>query len=417
MSPTVPVEPGSPTPSPLPELPTLLLFDAEAGGHHPEYVRHVVDALAAAGEPYTVVLAVPQEMLDAHPELTAHGARLAPLCAPASSEGPWAASRSRWVQLEAAVREHRPTDVLLLYADSLLPTLSRHTRLPGTPRLVTIHFRPPVHQPGIGVRDRLRDVVKRRHLRRTLRHPEMRVALSLDPRPVTALRAQAGGTAVLPLADPVPAPVLTPAERDEANRQFRDQFGLGSEHHLMVLFGALERRKGIFQTLDAVLRLPKASAARLAVAFVGPVHPEDTAAFAEAVAATKSVTAARIVVQDGFVKSERAIESVLSAADTVLLPYQRHIGSSAVLIRAAALARPVISQDVGLVGEWTRAHHLGRAVDSTDPAALARAMQDAIDDPRGAFDPAEATAFASAHTPQAFVATLLDGIRQAMRRQ
>ena len=40
----------------------------------------------------------------------------------------------------------------------------------------------------------------------------------------------------------------------------------------MVLFGSLESRKGLFQTLDALGRMPQEHAARLAVAFVGPIY-------------------------------------------------------------------------------------------------------------------------------------------------
>ena len=391
----------------------LLMFDVESGGHHAEYALHLLRGLSARLPGVATVLAVPQEMLDRQPELALAGVEAAPLPPPGPPGNPWAVSKTQWACLHKVVQTYRPTDVLLLYADSLLPTLARHASLPGRPRLATIHFRPPVSEGDSTVRERVRDIVKRYHLRRALSHPDLRAAFSLDPRAVPTLRAQSRAT-VVALPDPVGAPVLTPDERTVSCQNLRSQFRVGPDQHLMVLFGALARRKGIFEVLGAIRCMPEAWASRLTVAFVGPVDAGDATEFAAAVAVTTAESAANLVVRSSFITDGREIEALLSAADTVLLPYQRHIGSSAVLIRAAALQRPTICQDYGLVGEWTRAHRLGRSVDSTDPKVLAKAFCAAIADPSGGLDADASAAFAAAHTPEAFVTTVLDGLA-AMR--
>ena len=400
--PETPVMPPTSGPGPL------LLFDAAADGHHPEYVQHLVGGAVARGRTQDVVLAVPETMLAARPSLTAGGIQAFPLPAAPSFTSPWAASRFQWDLLSEAVRAIRPSRVLLLYADSVIPTLARHARLPGHPGLWTVHFRPPVHDRGARLRERVRDVVKRRQLRAVLRHPDLRTAFTLDPRALAYFQTQARTARTVALADPVTYAERSPKQQAEDRERIRRELGVRPGRHLMVLFGSLEPRKGIFQTVEALQHLRVGVSERLTVALVGPVYAGCREAFAEVMAAAERATAAQLLLDDRVV-GQSEIAALLVAADTVLLPYQRHIGSSAVLIRAAGLQRPTITQDVGLVGQWTRTHRLGRTVDSTSPRALARAMEDALAAPAGAFDCDAAQAFAAEHTPEAFVRALLDG--------
>jgi glycosyltransferase involved in cell wall biosynthesis len=48
-----------------------------------------------------------------------------------------------------------------------------------------------------------------------------------------------------------------------------------------------------------------------------------------------------------------------AASDAVLLPYLNHFGTSGVLSRAMAAAKPVIVSDEQLLGRLTREHRLG----------------------------------------------------------
>ncbi len=398
----------------MPPPSTLLVFDAEPSGHHPDYVRYLLDALPEPQQAARVTLAVAQEMLDAHPDLVLSGAHLSPLSPQRPGNEIVAGSSRLWAQLCEAVRTHRPDAVLLLYGEMLLPDLARGARLPGHPGIATLHFRLPVRDAGPSFRERLRDVVKRRLLHRLFRHPDVKALFSLDPRPVPELRRMARHTSVVTLPDPVPNPTLTPEERADARRRLRESLGLGPDHRLMVLFGALDSRKGIFETLAAVRQLPPATAERLAVLFAGSLNPAIAESFTADLVATAAATPAHLTLRDGFIRDEHEVEEILGSADTVLIPYLRHVGSSGVLIRAARLQTPVVCQAYGLMGAWTREHALGRAVDTTNTAALAAALAEAVDDPVGAFDPVSAAAFAAPLTPAAFAAGLFGGLAPSM---
>src|SRR5690606_19232678 len=110
---------------------------------------------------------------------------------------------------------------------------------------------------------------------------------------------------------------------------------------------------------------------------------------------------------DAYVPLEEG-QTLLAAADLVWAAYDNHVGSSAVLIRAAAAGRPVLSQAYALMGEETRRHRLGRTVDQRDPAALTDALAAALADPDEGFDAASSAAFAGGHSPEAFARVILD---------
>ena len=65
----------------------------------------------------------------------------------------------------------------------------------------------------------------------------------------------------------------------------------------------------------------------------------------------------------------------------MLALYQRHVGGSAVLVRAAAAGKPALASDYGLVGQLVRENGLGLALDATDPAAVAAAVTRFLESP------------------------------------
>lgn len=232
------------------------------------------------------------------------------------------------------------------------------------------------------------------------RNPHVEYVFSLDHTAVPAL--QRLGYQAVPLPDPV-----DPAYADDSPYRptVREHFGVDASRRLFVLFGALDERKGVLPLLDALARLDAERLRRVAVLLAGPLADHLQADVADR---TQHIQhrGGQVVLHDAFIPVSE-IQALLRAADLVLAPYQRHVGSSAVLIRAAAAGRPVLSQDYGFMGAQVRRHQLGRTVDATDPAALAAALADAIETPTAGFDPAGAQAFAAANTPAAYAETIL----------
>ena len=87
----------------------------------------------------------------------------------------------------------------------------------------------------------------------------------------------------------------------------------------------------------------------------------------------------RLILIDRYV-SEETFNLGLNAADVVCTPYPRHIGSSGIVVRAAAMERPVLASEYGWVGAVTQAFRLGQTcpVDNLDQFAMK--IRESLDD-------------------------------------
>ncbi|SDF50296.1 Glycosyl transferases group 1 [Salipiger thiooxidans] len=192
---------------------------------------------------------------------------------------------------------------------------------------------------------------------------------------------------------PDPAPDLSLLEGRE--RRPRSD---GRKVHL--LFGSLGSRKGIFVVLDALAHVSADVRATLALRFVGRALAQDREAFTAALERARAAYPEMAIEWvDDFVSDEELAQEV-SDSDVVLAPYQNHLGSSGVVFWATAAGKPLIAQRTGLMGYQIDRYDLGLAADTTDPAALARAMEAVEMRPRN-------TEFLGAHSVPAFTGTIL----------
>jgi glycosyltransferase involved in cell wall biosynthesis len=226
--------------------------------------------------------------------------------------------------------------------------------------------------------------------------------LSLDPYfPAYAARRYRGGAKVAALPDPV-CPV-TPGGRVAA----ATQAAAPSNRLHLLMFGALTARKGVMQLLDALERLDDGIAARLAVVVAGRVEPALAELFKAATERLRRRRALQFHAEQRWLSRDE-IAALLGWSDAVLAPYQRFVGSSGVMLWAAAAGKPLVTQDFGLLGRLVADHRLGLAVDSADPGRLAAAIASLVE--RGTadcFDAGRAAAFAAERTPRRFAAEIL----------
>ena len=383
--------------------PRVLVVEPAAGGHRAENLRWLVEAWRSWGRPGSLVVAAPPRVFDDEPALAALGrsgapVEVAPLLA-SELHGRGGAVHNalgaeRWRPVERLVAAWAPDRVLSMSFEHFVAALA--TRRPLAVPFSGLAFRPP-NGAERGVRDRLRAAA----FRRALGHPRLEALFSFDPLAVPHLAASAPGLPVAAVPDPTP-PEPVVYGRDEV----RAELGVEPGRRLAVLLGGLDDRKGALTTLRAVAALPDDVAGRLCVVLWGRVEPSVAGPFAALRAEAEGRGGVQVVVREAFVPRDR-LQSVVAAADLVLLPYDRHVGSSGFLMRAAGAGTPVLSQAFGLMGHLVRTHRLGRTADTSDAGALARALADAARSPRDGFDEAAARSFAAAHTPDAFARALL----------
>jgi glycosyltransferase involved in cell wall biosynthesis len=165
-----------------------------------------------------------------------------------------------------------------------------------------------------------------------------------------------------------PLPVVEP-------RAARQALGLPADGRWLVVTGIQDRRKGSDRLLRAFLAANTPDDARLLLAgklsceFSDELHRD----------ARSELQSGKLVVIDRYL-SEDEHALALNAADMIAAPQPDAVGSSGLLVRAAALRKPILASNFGWVGWATETFGFGRTVNVTDTAAYAAAIRRMFDD-------------------------------------
>jgi glycosyltransferase involved in cell wall biosynthesis len=409
----------------------VMLFEPRSHGHHPVYIRHLVEYWSEQRLPGRLDVVVAPSFLEEHslhtvaehPEANVHfcvmtGEEKAMLKSAdktnptfltflKSGMNPDSRAVHEWRLLGKYARLLDATHALVMYLDSCLLAAAEGKESPCS--FSGIHFRPTFHYSELTHQSRSREeqsqhMQEKFVLTRVLRHPQLRTFFSLDPFAFKQL-ARLGGDKVVYLPDPVRANNAAPDRVEE----LRKRLGIDPGRRVFLLFGELTGRKGIHQLLEAVRLLPAGLCSEVCLAIIGRVHPSEKAAIDAHLAVAESGPL-QIVRQNGFVP-EAEVPLYFQLADVVLAPYQRHIGMSGILLLAAAAQRPVLSSDYGLMGEVVRQHKLGLTVDSTAPGeiagGLARYMMEC---PAKLCDPVKMKSLVDRHSVETFARTIFERV-------
>lgn len=398
-----------------------LVFEPEGNGHQQEWLEHLVAQATQRPDLERLYIVAPAALCNALPARPV-GDRVQFLPMTVREErrcqnpniavgGLW-----RWWTMRQYLIRTGAEAGHFLQLDHLSLPLALGLRLAGRP-VGGVLFRPSVHYRELGPyrvswRERIRDLRKDVLYRLMLRNPALCSVLSLDPHfPQYAEAHYRQANKIRRLRDPA-HPLSAPTADDHALTD-----GVPPNRVLFSLFGYLTARKGVVVLLEALRHLPPLRRARVAVIVAGRTDP-GLRATVDRMHQQLSRDCPELWLR--FVDrrlTDGELSELVAGSDVVLAPYQRFVGSSGVLLWAAQAGRPVLTQDIGLMGRLTRDHGLGLTADMTDPAALASAMDAMIGHgPATYFDPVAAQIFADYSTPCSFADTVLDSITGATAR-
>ena len=368
-----------------------MAFDLEVGGHHAGYLQNLVRVWGARNRAGALCLALSPALIGSHPELVADARNADVTVVPTQIHPPSSSALLRWLPAEVRLAERamrewralcrvateqRAAHVMALYVDGLLQTpLALGMRAPC--RVSGLYFRPTFHYGSFeghspDLKERLRALRQKIIVARALAHPALDTLFCLDAYAVDYMTAHfRHGHRTRHLADPV----HVHPESSEVVTALRSELGIPDGMLVLLLFGMITPRKGLLEVLAAVRLLSAEEAGRICLLVVGPHAADFRETAAASVQATRQATRATIVIHERFVPDAEN-QRWFGLADIVLAPYQRHVGMSAILVRAAAAEKPVLADQFGLLGEVTRRRHLGVTVDAGNPEAIARGLRD-----------------------------------------
>lgn len=360
----------------------LLLFDMNPTGHHAGYLYHLMrywQKWQVAGE---LVVVVSPAFLTMHPDMVAlaQNGPTVHLVVISENEEAQRQSHSRlvsqmqyeWQLVVQYARQWQVSQVLLMYFDTFQMAFGLAWRMPCP--VAGIFFRPVFHYKSWGhqpanTQDKLREWRKRQLIRLVVRRWSLQTLFCLDPFVVPTLNQWAGRSMATYLPDPVEVYPTTAADATA----LRHRLGIEPTRRVMLVFGQLDERKGLFTLIEALKRFTPDQQSGWCLLLVGPVDDGIAPALDVNLSVLTAKTDVQVVRHHSFVP-EPDIQLFFTLSDLIVTLYQRHIGMSAVLVRAATARRPVLSSDYGLMGQLVKTKGLGRAVDAENPVAVAEAL-------------------------------------------
>lgn len=390
--------------------PHIVLVELYHRGHHRSYLEMIVDEWVETNPTGRLTLLVSTAFVDTYPAfatrletLASYNVGLATISIPNELEG-----KTGLAKLLAANRAHKgallealglkPDHIVCMFFDHAQNAVSALGPLFSKAGVTVsgIFFRPTLHEKQPGLKSRITSFRKNVILKSALKTNALSQLYCLDPEAPQAINQIAGRKIARWLPD---GTSIAPA--DVTKETLRKTLDVADTETLCLFFGVISGRKGIYQVLESFQEL---SALPVCLVIAGSADPAEATDIYEAISAAQKV--ARIVVVSGDISDAR-MTALFEASDLVLAAYPKHIGSSGILIRAAAAGKPVLGSQFGLVGRNITRYHLGRAVDCTEPAQLVEAIKGFIAEPTLAFDAASSAAFAQSNSAKAFAQTIL----------
>ncbi|MEA5497273.1 glycosyltransferase family 4 protein [Limnoraphis robusta Tam1] len=366
----------------------IMLFDLSIGGHHPTYIRYLIQYWHQEQRPEQLSIVVIPKFLTEHADVVElakfYDSKKINFVAISSEEE--SLINSRETRIQRAFRNFREWKILckyatqlnvdhclILYFDTCQQPLTLGLSSPC--RFSGIYFRPTLHYSQLkNAQDRDHNKssnwLEKLTVSRVLGHPKLQTLFCLDPIAVKYLNHQFKTAAkVIHLPDPVePFPPSS-----LSSSEIREHLGIQPNRKVFLLFGALTERKGVHQLLEAISQLPAQLCEQICLLLVGNLTSRIETQFKSQIQAVCQAKPVQILGNYEYIP-DSAIPNYFQVADVILAPYQRHVGMSGILLLAAAAEKPLLSSDYGLMGELVQRYELGLIVDSTQPGEIAKGL-------------------------------------------
>jgi glycosyltransferase involved in cell wall biosynthesis len=392
-----------------------------SSGHHPMYARVLSEEALARGWNVRLLTTVGnrnatgKNTLPVDPSFT--------LCdtlppAPNLSPGRMNALRIQWHYFSeikrnvAAMTDREAADFVYVsnldYFVRMLAAFGSPFSIPFAGFLAQVHFH--LRECGVEAPSRRYAWVDAWVFRRLLKVRLLRAVLTTDDTlPAFASQKQLPNWTKLKWI-----PELTTIRRKVGRDAARRTLGVPDRSFLVLCYGALSKRKGVLELLNA---LADPICPRQATVLLAGRQESDIELIMGAEPASRLRNEGRLVEMNRYLTDDEEA-TVFSAADCVWLGYVNYYGISGVTIQAAISGLPVIACREGIVGYWVRKYDIGITVDVRNPALVAAAIRQLSEQPelRTRFR-SNGLRLQDQHGPGAFARAVCDAIQAACQRQ
>jgi glycosyltransferase involved in cell wall biosynthesis len=358
----------------------IALLEMSSGGHHPRYMRWVLESGILQRAQITVI--APQALLD-HTELRSlrdFFIGVAIHLTPAEEKGLRDFSFVGLLRREFIVRniyrrvfakQHfaRPFDVVFLpyvddcvHAFGLLGSPFAETPWFGINMTASFHFR------SMGIlapSTRLRKIREWLY-RRVLIQESLGVMLSIDPTLIEFAASQSAPEFRKLVYLPDPSPLHSLPQKAEARRNL----SIPADAYVILAYGALSERKGVISLLEAASNSRCPSQIHLLLA---GAQEEVIVRILEGPVGVLLREQGRLHVWAGYVPSNME-GLMLAASDCMWLGYKDFFMMSSILAMAGMHGLPSLISKAGIIGHLQNKYRLGATVEDDSAEAVVKAI-------------------------------------------
>jgi glycosyltransferase involved in cell wall biosynthesis len=364
-----------------------LILELGAGGHHPSYVRWLLESEFAKSS--QIILAARREMFE-HPEILGSqtkferyqigvGPALEACLADFSSIGllrmSWAIGRLYRKTCTNILRTRRVDYVIVPFLDDCIVGIALpREAFAGIP-WTAITMRTMFHYGAMGViapRQRF-GRIRRSLLYKILKQKSLDSVLTIDPTLAAFAKSQSDSfmRKVEYLPDPATYHRVLPAKMEA-----RLQLDVPPDAALILLFGEISARKGAVLLLEAAAD-PSCSP-RVHVMLAG--RCKERAQIFENAAVRRLRADGRLHTIDGYVRGADELR-VLAAADCMWIGYTEFYGMSGVMVLSGRHGLPVLASREGLIGYLARKHEIGLTIEPRNRLSVVNALNRLAEEP------------------------------------
>jgi glycosyltransferase involved in cell wall biosynthesis len=269
----------------------------------------------------------------------------------------------------------RPDTVFILDCDSWYPAAALFGSPTRGTKFATIALRVRYHHVGSGIRTNdlssVRACFQRTAFERFLRNRDLACVLTPDETLVNSYALPSSGR-LRYLPDLAQLPKLVSA------KEARRALGLPEGKQVVLSYGSLSRRKGIWELLNA---LSDKRCAQSVVALIAGEADAETTAVLQSQPAEALRKCGRLHWLTGFL-DDAATRLAFSSADAAWLGYRDFYTSSGFLWQASLAGLPIIGCRNGLIGHLVERHQLGFTVNPSDHIEVLGAVDALMNDYR-----------------------------------
>jgi glycosyltransferase involved in cell wall biosynthesis len=199
-------------------------------------------------------------------------------------------------------------------------------------------------------------------------------------------------------------PVEVFQKNDFDKETFKAQLGIEENRKVFLVFGHLDSRKSISHILEAIAALEPNEINKICLLLAGSWDKNEREMFNQKVSQIIDI---QIINIDYFIDDE-SIQDYFEVSDIVLALYQKHIGMSGILNRAAVAQKPVFCYDFGLMAKLVKQYELGVLIPNFDKNALKIAFENILNGNEIPINKSKMISFATQNTPISFAKTIVE---------